>query len=988
VGAGFSRLFFALIFVFTAVPVFAQAPVSLVGQPVAEIRIEQEGQPVTDRLITGLVETRSGAPLSMRDVRETIGHLMGLGRFEDVQVLAVPSGAGVIVTYVLVPLHPVQHVEFRGELGLSETELRQAMTERHGELPPATRANDVARTLEALYRDRGYVRARVTPRVEEQHQPDRATLIFEIDAGPRATIQTIEYEGVDGGERTALAREIDVRPGVPYDSRDVEQELEQYERRLRARGYYEARATHSVDFGSDGGAALTIAIDRGPRVSVAFAGDPLPEKVRDDLVPIRREGSADQDLLEDASRAIEDYLKTRGYRDASAPFVREERDGELVITFTVTRGPRHIVDVVDVKGSAAVTTAEILGLVGVKPGDPFVQALVESGANATRDLYRARGFTRAKVEPVDSVLPRPRDGATDGDRHVQVTLVVDEGPRTLVGAITIEGNRAISEAEIRSLMTVTTGRPYYAIQVASDRDRIELEYRNRGYASATVEPQTTLVENDTRADLRLAISEGPQVLIDHVIIVGNARTSTETIERELLLRPGQPLGYSALVESRQRLIALGLFRRVRITELEHGSEPRRDVLVQVDEAPAHSVGFGGGIEGGERLRPTAEGGAAEERFELTPHGFFEIGRRNLWGKNRSVNLFTRVALRARDIVFTREGIRLEEPSEESGYGFNEYRVLANYREPKVFNTPADVLVTGILDQAIRSSFNFITREARVEVGQRVTPIYSVAGRYSYEHTRLFDEKFTNEDKPLIDRLFPQVRLSKLSGSALRDTRSDVLDPDRGTFLAADNDLAARAIGSEVGFVKTYVQAFTFHRLPVRRRTVVGLAARIGAAHGFRRAIARLDPGGNPVLGPDGRPLVEAVQDLPASERFFAGGDTTVRGFSLDRLGDEPTISPTGFPTGGNGLVMLNTELRVAVWGGLGAVGFFDAGNVFLSATDINVTDLRASAGFGLRYRSPVGPIRIDLGFNLDRKELVPGTLERGYVLHIGLGQAF
>jgi outer membrane protein assembly factor BamA len=538
-------------------------------------------------------------------------------------------------------------------------------------------------------------------------------------------------------------------------------------------------------------------------------------------------------------------------------------------------------------------------------------------------------------------------------------------------------------------MTTAPGRPYWETDVVAARDRIDLEYRNRGYESVVVEPSVTLADNGTRADLRFAITEGTQVIVDHIIIVGNERTSSGTIERELLLRPGEPLGYLARLESQQRLAALGLFRRVAIEELRHGGEARRDVLVQVEEAPPTTIGYGGGVEGGTRLRPTGAGGQAEERFEVAPRGFFEIGRRNLWGKNRSVNLFGRVSLRSRDIVLSTSGVRFETPADGSGYGFNEYRVYATFREPRVFNSPADVLITGILDQAIRSSFNFITREARAEAGYRLGRLYSVAGRYSYEHTRLFDERFTDAEKPLIDRIFPQVRISKFSFTGIRDTRNDVLDPDSGLFLILDNELAARAIASEVGFTRTFAQGFMFYRVPAARRTVLAFGARMGLAHGFRREVERIGPDGEPILGPDGTPIVDVVEELlPASERFFAGGDTTVRGFSLDRLGTDATISATGFPTGGNGLVVLNAELRVALIGSLGAVAFLDAGNVFLRARDLDLAQLRSAAGVGLRYQSPVGPIRIDMGFKLDRRELSPGRLERRSVLHISLGQAF
>jgi outer membrane protein insertion porin family len=965
-------------------PLLAQTPPPLIS----EVRIEQEGQVITDALITGLIETSAGEPLSMREVRETVTHLTSLNRYEDVQVLQEAAGSGIRLRYVLVPLHPVDRMEFRGMLGLPEGDVRRAITERFGAAPPAGRLQDVADAVHALYRDRGYPAARVTPTIEETHRPDRATMAFEIQSGPRAALGRVDIDDVEGGNRPLTPAEIGLRSGEPYDNMAIVQALERFATALRARGYYEARAVHTATFEPDGSATVRITVDRGPLVTVAFAGDPIPEADRERLVPVRAEGSADEDLLEDADIAIEDYLRARGYRDAAVEHTRTERDGTLTITFNVARGTRFLVESVGIGGNEAVPMPELLRLVQIAPGQPFVQSVVNRAATAIRDLYRSRGFTRAAVESSMTEATGGADGAA-GDRRVALMFMVAEGPRTLVGSIAFDGNRVMTNEELRALVTTEGGRPYSEIDIVTARDRIDLEYRNRGYENVAVEPAVTLADNDTRADIRFAITEGVQVIVDHVIIVGNERTSTETIERELLLKPGQPLGYAARIESQQRLAALGLFRRVAIEELVHAGEPRRDVLVQVEEAPPTTIGYGGGVEGGTRLRPTGEGGQAEERFEVAPRGFFEIGRRNLWGKNRAVNLFGRVSLRSRDIVVSDSGIRLDAPTPDSRYGVNEYRVLATYREPKILNTPADVLVTGILDQAIRSSFNFITREARAEAGVRLGPQYSVAGRYSYQHTRLFDERFTESEKPLIDRIFPQVRISKFSGSVIRDSRNDVIDPDRGAALIVDSELAARAFGSEVGFIRTFVQGFSVYRLPSPRRVVLALGARLGAAHGFRRVVPRIGPDGNPIRDATGTPVVDVVQDLlPASERFFAGGDTTVRGFSLDRLGTPATISSTGFPTGGNGLVVLNAELRVTVVGGLGAAVFMDGGNVFLRATDLDLGQLRGAAGAGLRYRSPIGPIRIDLGFKLDRRELAPGRLERRSVLHISLGQAF
>ena len=955
---------------------------------ITEIRVEQEGRVVDDGVISGLIETTVGESLSMRDVRETLSHLTSLNRFEDVQVFQEAAGAGVRLRYVLFPLHPVDRIEFRGVLGLSEREIRRVVTDRFGTAPPAGRAEGVAEAISALYRDRGYASVQVAPRIETTHDPDRATMAFDIQAGPRATIGRVEIEQVSGEGRLEAPGDIGVRAGDPYDNDAILTELNRYLAALRARGFYEALAFHTTFFEPAGTATVRMTVDSGPLVSVAFAGDPLPEADRERLVPVRTEGSADEDLLEDSSVAIEEYLRARGYRSAAVEYARTEREGQLTITFTVARGSRYVVDAVTIDGNVAVPSAALVELLQVEEGRLYVEAAAGASVAAIRGAYRARGFTRAAVRATAVELPSDNAGRGGRDRLVDVRFTVAEGPRTLVGSVAFDGNAVFAEGELLALMTTAPSRPYSEIDVASDRDRIDLEYRNRGYESVAIEPAVAFFENDTRADINFAISEGPQVLVDHVIIVGNERTSTEIIERELLLKPGQPLGYSARIETQQRLVALGLFRRVAVEVLRHGGGPRRDVLVQVEEAPPTTIGFGGGLEGGTRLRPTGEGGQVEERFDVAPRGFFEVGRRNLWGKNRAVNLFGRVSLRSRDRVLPDSGAGTDGPVAGGTYGFNEYRVYGTYREPRVFNTPADVLVTGILDRAIRSSFNFITREARVETGLRLSLRHSLAMRYSYRHTQLFDQRFTDAEKPLIDRVFPQLRISKFSVSAIWDTRNDVVDPDTGVFVIMDSELAARGVGSEVGFTKTFLQGFGFYRVPTARRTVLAVGARVGAAHGFRRPVVRLGPDGEPIPAPDGGSIVDVVQDLPASERFFAGGDTTVRGFSLDRLGTDATISPSGFPVGGNGLIVLNAELRTDVIGGIGAVGFLDAGNVFPRATDLDFSRLRVAAGVGLRYQSPVGPVRIDLGFKLDQRELAPGRLERRNVLHISLGQAF
>jgi outer membrane protein assembly factor BamA len=440
------------------------------------------------------------------------------------------------------------------------------------------------------------------------------------------------------------------------------------------------------------------------------------------------------------------------------------------------------------------------------------------------------------------------------------------------------------------------------------------------------------------------------------------------IKRELLLEEGKPLGLEDVAESQRRLGALGLFRRFRIEELAHGSAATKDVLITVEEAAATTFSYGGGLEASRRLG-AAPDGSAQERLDLAPRGFVDLGFRNIGGKNRSVDVYSRVALHPEASATQATGT--------TGIGFTEYRLVTTYREPRALRLNADLAFTAAVEQGTRSTFDFARKGINAEIARRLAPGVRASMRYALGTTRTFNERLSLEDQSRIDRIFPQVRLSSFAGAISRDTRNDVVDPERGAFVSGEGSIAARALGGQVGFVKSYVQGFWFHRLPLRRRVIFAGRMAVGLADGFPREV--------PVSTPDGVP--ERIEDLPASERFFAGGDTTIRGFALDTAGAPNTISSAGFPIGGNALVLLNGELRVPVWGDLGAAVFLDGGNVFNRATEVNFGELRGSAGVGVRYRSPIGPIRFDVGFKLDRRQ-VAGRLEPGHAFHFSIGQAF
>ena len=946
----------------------AAAVQDYLGKPIAAVRLFSEGRETTDPILTSIVETAPGTPLSMAQVRESVAHLFSLGQFEGVSVDAALENGRVTLRYELTPIHPVARIRFTGldtAAGVDTGALRRAVVDRYGISPPLGRVADMTRIVADALRERGYLRPAITPRPEIEHEPERATLVFAIDPGPRTVIGAIEIVGLPTVSRAELVNRLGIAPGAPYQADALNARIEKYVEDRRRRGYYEARVSPAVRLSDDGRVAdLTLDVAAGPHVRVVFSGDPLPSDRRAELVPVEREGSVDEDLLEDSSNRIEEFLKAQGYRDATAPHRRETRDGELVITFAVTRGQQARVSAFDISGNPSLALAEFEPALRVRVGQPFSEARLAADVQMIEDLYHRRGFAAAAVRTTTEIVT---DTPPPAQVPVAIHAVVSEGPQTTVDAVAFSGNQALTDAALRGRVRLRGGAPYVPGLVAVDRDAIQLAYQDLGYESATVEPRTLFSQNDTHATVTFAIREGPQVFVDHVLIVGNVRTSTETISRELQVKRGDPFSLSAINDSQRRLAALGLFRRARISELRHGAETQRDLLVTIEEAPPTTVDYGAGVEGRLRVVDATGGGPAGEVFEVAPRAFFGIGRRNVFGKNRSVNLFSSVALH---------------PPHDALPTFTEYRLIGTYREPRLFDTGADAFLNTTFEQQTRSSFNFSRRSLSAEVARRITPDISAQGGYQIQRTEVFDERLNESDTsgllPLIDRIFPQVRLSSFSAAVIRDTRSDPVDPAAGTYFSANGQLAARRIGSQIGFLKSFFTAQAFHALPHTNRVVFAGNARIGMAVGFPRE--SIDGAGDAIT----------ITDLPQSERFYAGGDTTIRGFALDRVGtrhipSDPTDTLTEdlLPIGGNGLVIFNAELRAPVRGGLGVVGFLDTGNVFARVSNIDLGELRSAVGGGVRYKSPFGPIRLDIGFKVNRQ---PG--EGLTAWFVSFGQAF
>ena len=312
-------------------------------------------------------------------------------------------------------------------------------------------------------------------------------------------------------------------------------------------------------------------------------------------------------------------------------------------------------------------------------------------------------------------------------------------------------------------------------------------------------------------------------------------------------------------------------------------------------------------------------------------GSVEITRRNLGGAGRTASAFARGSFRGS-------------------------RFLLNLREPWLFGRKLDSFLTGFWEEEDRTSFDYNRKGGTLQVGRALDTRTSLILRYLYQDTHVFNIVGSID---AIDRQYRTYAVSGPSASVLFDTRDDPLEPKRGVFLGADLQLSLDALGG-VSYLRSFLQATRVSRL--RSDLVLVLSGRLGLAGTFA----------------DESPL------LPLPERFFAGGDYGPRGFPVDGVGPKVVASDGSFyPTGGNALLLGGAEMRFNLSRSFQVASFVDTGNVYLEARSVDLADLRWSTGLGVRYRTPVGPIRLDWGYVLDRQ---PGESRSHF--HLTIGHAF
>ncbi|MGD0781702.1 MAG: POTRA domain-containing protein [Candidatus Aminicenantales bacterium] len=478
---------------------------------------------------------------------------------------------------------------------------------------------------------------------------------------------------------------------------------------------------------------------------------------------------------------------------------------------------------------------------------------------------------------------------------------VTEGPLQVVERISVSGAALFTPAELLSQVSIRTGGPYDPPGVQRDVGRLESYYQNKGVRGTKIAAAVEQTAED-RFTVEFRLEEGRRVRIDRIVISGLLVTRRSIILRELKLKEGDWAGSEAILETKRGLEKLGVFSEVKIEEVPSGPGTE-NLVINLSEGERNLVSLGAGLE--TKNEPSSLDLAQNV---IGPRATAEFIRGNMFGRADQLSLITQ-------------------------FSQIERRAVLSWEEPYLFGIRLQPVLNAWLDREALVSYGFDSRGISLGASKSLAGGWRSLTTLGWETTTLY---FLDEAENEVDRQhFPYSKTS-VSETLLFDRRDDTFNPERGLFFSGELEWAVPLFQVQSDFIKTF---FKFQQyVPVIGRWNFSWTARFGLGMGL----------------------------IPIHERFFAGGSNSFRGEFFDELG--PKDLQSLMPVGGKTLALVNAELKFPTFaslpGLLGAI-FFDAGNVFAHRDDFSLARLETALGLGLRYKTPLGPVRFDLAWNLN-----------------------
>ena len=738
---------------------------------------------------------------------------------------------------------------------------------------------------------------------------------------PPTLVGSISFEGEGKGETDSLRRRVKLRNGQPFSARKMQEGSAEIKRFYLDKGYLED-SVRALPQEQGKTVDVRYAIDRGRRIDVRIVGAGGEEKkIRARLEELWQGALFTMDLVEEARSEIAKYYREIGHYTVVVDRTSETlEDGTMRVSFQIDPGETVLIEEVTIQGNKELPDERIRRQMLTRPSALFSRNPLKPDV-----LEEDVGSIRSLYLEQGFLGARvePHITLSPDGKVARVVISIEERERSKVGSVTFQPRtEGVAEKELAKLVPLRRGSPYGPDLASGGENALRLFYDAHGYPDVVV---TTEAKRDGQTvDVTYQIEPGQKQSIQRIDIEGNQRTAAKVISRELHMTPGDAVSREQMREAQQRLYRLGIFEGVTIDTAPAAGASERVLRVRVRETENLTAGVGVGYDS-----------------ESGPRGTVELADANFWGRARYVGVQARASAK-------------------------DDRLQTVWKEPRLSGRNWDSTWSSFWERVERESFDFRRIGTSFLVNLKHSSTLTTLLRYNFNVSNVFN--VSTLDSNVLSELQTETgqklepgrtRLASAGVGVVRDTRDSPFSPQRGTYLSADVRTFVPAVGSQKSFVKMFFQG-TYQR-QLAPSLVFATSARLGIA-----------------------PTFAGTASVPLVERFFGGGDNTVRGFPRDLLGsnadrdsDGTTDNPGGTlvrqspgglkPLGGEALLIFNQELRFPIRHWLGGVVFYDAGNVYLRPSDLSFSDLRHTIGSGLRLETPVGPIRLEYGHKLDRQ---------------------
>ena len=916
---------------------------TLEGQKIARIVFEPAQQPVDFKDLGPDLFVHRGGAYRLEDVRNTIKKLYSTGRYQDIQAQAEPSPDGLLLKFITTNNWFVGHVAVEGKLGEppNAAQLVNASRLELGKPFALDQIKAAEDSMTKLLVANGYYEAAIQHRFDYDDAAQQVSITFVLTSGKRARFTDPKLTGT-----------LDLSPGAIVRATHWHRFLIPGWRNVTQRGVQQGLETVRVKYRKQDRLLATVQltgmeydpktvrakpaldIEAGPKVAVKTIGQKFSRKKLEANVPVYEEHAVDRDLLVEGARNLRDELQASGFFDATVDF-QEQRviKDRQEIDYLITPGKRHRFVHLELQGNHYFKAEDIRERLFLETKSlqfrhgRFSEAFVRRDQETITNLYRSNGFRDVAVTHVTQDDYQGREG------DIGVIIHIEEGAQWLVSDLAVTGYKKLDLKSVLATLSSSTQQPYSDVNVASDRDAILAYYFENGFPNATFEWSFTPGPAEHTVNLKYRVAEGEQQFVRQVLLTGLRSTRPRLVYRNLQLNPGDPLSPLEMAETQKRLYDLGVFAAVDMAvQNPDGTEHDKYVLFDMEEGSRYSVSGGIGATlariGGSNAQSdlTNPGGVAG----VSPRVSLDVSRINFLGLGHTVSVRTR-------------------------YSRFEKRGLFDYLAPRIFNHSNLDLSLDVLydDSKDVRTFSAKRSEISMQLTDRLTKALTSFYRFSYRHVNVGTLKI---DPLLIPRLSQSDRVGMFSANFVEDRRDDPTDAHKGRYNTLDLGYASSIFGSQTNFLRLLARNATYYK--VTRKMLLARELAFGIAPAF---------GGARLTSTDPDPI-------PLPERFFGGGGETLRGFGENQAG--PRDLKTGFPLGGSALLFNKTELRFPLIGdNIGGVIFHDMGNVYSTPGNISfrikqksLTDfdyMVHAVGFGIRYKTPIGPVRGDLAYSIN-----------------------